>query len=157
MTLGLAVILISIFCVISIDKIYSLTIPVGLLPTITGLRPRLSYIPIPTGVLFENRRITKKKGHWQTISLPRQCEFQMPDSTYLAGPFPSHFLLLRWLLISLQETFFRHIQSFFVDFLNGTLWLINYDLFILAVRWSLYSKQSIDPHILKGQENWSNI
>ena len=52
------------------------------------------------------------KEHWQTISRPRQCEFQMQDSTYLAGPFPSHFLLLRWLLISLQETFFHHIQFF---------------------------------------------
>ena len=112
MTLGLAVILISIFCVISIDKIYSLTIPVGLLPTITGLRPRLNRIPMISSPVSRKSARNQVKEHWQTISLPRQCEFQMPDSTYLAGPFPYHFLLLRWLLISLQETFFHHIQSF---------------------------------------------
>ena len=64
--------------------------------------------------LLFSRKSARNQGkeHWQTISLPRHCEFQMPDSTYLAGPFPYHFLLLRWLLISLQETFFHHIQSF---------------------------------------------
>jgi len=56
LTLGLAVILISIFCVISIDKIYSLTIPVGLLPTITGLRALTDHFAA-TSVRISNARL----------------------------------------------------------------------------------------------------
>ena len=144
MTLGLAVILISIFCVISIDKIYSLTILVGLLPTITGLRSRLK---------FESRTWECHLETSQSQALSRQ-RYRGP---FLIGIIYIIQLVLQKIIVKpSKRALTDHFAATSVRISNARLnifsWSISIPLFITEVIINFTSGSVLSPHLIPSVE-----